>query len=592
MEEEHQDTLEHVAWLVNCNGANSDTSTPKAAMKLTDEQLNAVDLFKHTRSLKVSAFAGTGKTSTLVSMAHATQRKGLYLAFNKSIAADAAGRFPHSVACRTTHSLAFRTVAGMYKGNSDKLTQSLHGNRVAQLLNIKEIAAGNILLKPHSLAFLVSKTVQRFCQSGNDEIMVGHVPLTGKLQILELKYQQEFRDYVSKLAAHLWGLMIDPKSEAPMGHDGYLKLWSLTKPRLDYDFLLLDEAQDTNEAVLSVLRQQNSQLTLVGDRHQQIYEWRGAINAMANVETDAEAFLTQSFRFGDSVAAAATSILKILGETRAVIGDPNKDTRIAATGITGTTLCRTNVGVISVVIDALTKNRKPYVVGGVKDLVNMLEDVSRLKGSISPNCPEFFGFADWNEIVDFAGSEEGESLKSFVGIVETYGEAKLIQNLKSVSRDETGVDVIVSTGHKAKGREWDSVTLFSDFDPRLSKDDPPKQVLNHEEARLLYVAATRAKQRLVVPARLAEKWNATPGLSSVSEYSHTAVVKMRAPDVSLPSLPSFAKVIVPSGKAGQKQAVTATPPQPENRTPVQSTKVESHGKGLLSAIFSLLSGTK
>lgn len=530
-------------------------------MKLTGEQAHAVDLFKASSSLKISAFAGTGKTSTLIALAQSTNKQGLYLAFNKSIAAEAKSRFPRSVDSRTMHSLAYRAVPSVYQGNTAKLTQSLHGNLVAQLLRIEEIAVGNITLNPRALAFLTAKSVQRYCQSGDDEVTVRHVPLTGKLQTLNPKYLDEFRTYVSALAAHLWDRMLDPASEAPLGHDGYLKLWSLSKPRLDYDYLLLDEAQDTNEAVLSVLRVQDSHLTLVGDRHQQIYEWRGAVNAMASVATEAEAALTRSFRFGETVAAAANSILTRLGETRAVVGAPNRDTRIVATGRTGTILCRTNAGVVTVVIDALTKNRSPHVVGGVTDLLRMLDDVGKLKRSIPGESPEFFGFNDWHEVVDFAESEEGESLRSFVNIVTANGEATLIHKLKSVSREEEGADLVVSTGHKAKGREWDSVTLFTDFEPRLSKDDPPKQVLNQEEARLLYVAVTRARELLVVPPRLAEKWNVPPAPALAVPVLAPAVTSLRSPK-PLPALPSFAKVVKQSPSACPQKTARPVPTLP------------------------------
>jgi hypothetical protein len=575
---------------------------------LTDEQANAVDLFKSSHSLKISAFAGTGKTSTLTAVGKSTKKNGLYLAFNKSIAAEASTKFPRSVDCRTTHSLAFRSIASMYHGNTEKLTKSLHGNHIAQLLDIEELAVANITLKPQSLAFLTAKTVQRFCHSGDDEIAVRHVPISGKLQMIDSKYQDEFKGYVSKLAAHLWGRMLDPASAAPLGHDGYLKLWSLQKPRLNYDFLLLDEAQDTNEAVLSVLRNQDSHLTLVGDRHQQIYEWRGAINAMASVQTEAEAVLTRSFRFGDSLAVAATSILRVLGETRAVIGDPNRETRIAAAGRTGTILCRTNAGVIAIVVDALNENRRPHVVGGVDDLIRMLQDVSKLKCSIPAISPEFFGFKDWNEVVEFAKSDEGESLRSFVGIVLAYGEETLIQRLRSVSREEEKADLIVSTGHKAKGREWDSVTLSPDFEPRVNKENPPKQVLSQEEARLLYVAATRARQLLVVPSGLAARWNVSPAPATPPIRIPAPSVIPAAPKNPLPELPSFAKVVKPPAEAAQTASRPAPLPAPFitarkptvpsvstsqaklSRHDTHTTRVPASQPGLISSIFSFLRG--
>lgn len=513
-------------------------------MELTSEQAHAVDLFKTSQSLKISAFAGTGKTSTLTAVAKSTSKFGLYLAFNKSIAEEARAKFPISVDSRTTHSLALRTVPDAFRGNTSKLMGALQGNHIARLLSIEEIAVGGITLKPRSLGYLTARTVQKFCQSGDEAIHLCHVPLSGKLDRIDLQYQEQFRIYLSKLAAHLWDRMTDPRDDAPLGHDGYLKLWSLSKPQLNYDFLLLDEAQDTNEAVLSVLRCQDSHLTLVGDRHQQIYEWRGATNAMASVKADAEAVLTRSFRFGDAVADAATSILRVLGETRQVIGDPTRNSRIASSGATRAVLCRTNAGVVSVVVDSLASGRRPHVVGGVSDLLRMLEDVTRLKRGVPAECAEFFGFQDWGEVVEFSESDEGESLRSFVSIVGAFGEVALIQRLKTVEREEPSADLIISTGHKAKGREWDSVTLHSDFEPRPSKEDPNKFVLNQEEARLLYVATTRAKELLVVPPRLAAKWNvplSRSGPQVQSPVKATPAIPKKEP----PALPAFAKIVSP-----------------------------------------------
>jgi hypothetical protein len=513
-------------------------------MRLTEEQSKAVDLFGSSRSLKISAFAGTGKTSTLKALADSTRKRGLYLAFNSSIAKEAAAKFPRAVDCRTTHSVAFRAVPDEYRGNNAKLTDALHGNYVAQQLRLEEIAVGRVTLKPRALAYLATKTVQRFCQSADTEVLVDHVPLSGKLDRIESRYKRQFKSYISELSAHLWSRAMDPSDPVPLGHDGYLKLWSLSRPTLAYEFILLDEAQDTNEAVLSVLRAQRAHLTLVGDRHQQIYAWRGAINAMASVETEAEAALTRSFRFGESLANVASLILRDLGEERRVVGDPSRDTRVQASGETGTILCRTNAGVVSVVIDELAGGRKPHVVGGVGDLNRLLEDVTKLKKSIPATSPEFFGFENWDEVVEFALSEEGESLRTFVNIVKAHGEVSLIRCLKSVARDEAQADTVISTGHKAKGREWDSVALFSDFEPRDLSGAAELAELREEEARLLYVATTRARKLLVVPPGLANAWNvvpAPPTAPSTSPALHQAPPFLtRKP---FPQLPSFAKVV-------------------------------------------------
>jgi hypothetical protein len=66
--------------------------------------------------LRVLAAAGTGKTSTLVALAEMLRRspkhgKVVYLAFNRTAAADAQKRMPAGVEVRTLHSMAFRLQA-------------------------------------------------------------------------------------------------------------------------------------------------------------------------------------------------------------------------------------------------------------------------------------------------------------------------------------------------------------------------------------------------------------------------------------------------------------------------------------------------
>ena len=57
-----------------------------------------------------------------------------------------------------------------------------------------------------------------------------------------------------------------------MTHDGYLKIWAKTNPKLAaYDFIFLDESQDTNPVTLDVLMRQRlhktTGLVFVGDTH-------------------------------------------------------------------------------------------------------------------------------------------------------------------------------------------------------------------------------------------------------------------------------------------------------------------------------------
>ena len=56
--------------------------------------------------------------------------------------------------------------------------------------------------------------------------------------------------------------------------------------------------------MMGILSNQPNQVIYVGDAHQQIYEWRGAVNAMKRLPLP-QTLLTQSFRFGDQIADVA-----------------------------------------------------------------------------------------------------------------------------------------------------------------------------------------------------------------------------------------------------------------------------------------------
>ena len=83
---------------------------PVTAVKPIAEQEAARELFLRGEGLCIDVYAGTGKTTTLQLLANSSGQRGLYLAFNRSIAEDARSRFPDQVACATSHSIAFRGV--------------------------------------------------------------------------------------------------------------------------------------------------------------------------------------------------------------------------------------------------------------------------------------------------------------------------------------------------------------------------------------------------------------------------------------------------------------------------------------------------
>jgi hypothetical protein len=467
----------------------------KSSRKPTAEQQQAIDQFRGGGSVKINAYAGTGKTSTLEFLAHSTTRRGQYIAFNRDIVRDAEDKFPSTVNCSTSHSLAFKATPSAYRRN-DKMTGKINANQLAEMLNLKRWDIdGRHVLQPRSQGYLILDTLRRYMQSADVELAAHHVSRHGSLLAAPEATIRAMTEFALHGAKHVWSRMRSASDPMPLGHDGYLKLWALSNPAIAADFILLDEAQDTNPVVLDVLRKQPAQMIYVGDKYQQIYEWRGAVNAMEKIETQGETYLTTSFRFGPAIAECASKLLVLLGEERPLKGNMAIKSRVGSVE-PRTILARTNASTIAAIIECLDKGKKPHLVGGTDELMDMLRGVQDLKEGKQSTVPDFFGFDKWEQVVEFAKSGEGDHLLSFVNLVESRGERQLMWALNR-SVDEERSDLIISTAHKAKGREWSTVRLMDDF--LRSQPGKPNMGPDPAEVRLFYVALTRAKDAVDVP---------------------------------------------------------------------------------------------
>lgn len=530
----------------------------KPRFKPTDEQATALAAFLEGKSLKINAFAGSGKTSTLQLLANATGLRGQYIAFNKSIVSDAGDKFPDTVDCSTSHSLAFRAAPARYKQDIGKLTNRCTAKQLVEVLDIKRHRFGDkYSVTPDSQGYLYLETIRRYAQSADDEIGQQHVPTLGAFRAAPDDVLQELTSFALDGARQVWVRMLSERDAIPLGHDGYLKLWGLSRPIIAADYIMLDEAQDTNPVVLDILQRQRGQLIYVGDRYQQIYEWRGAVNAMESIETEASTYLTTSFRFGNAIADLATKMLVKLGESQPVRANPNIVSRIGTINNPAAVLARTNATTISAIIEALDAGHKPHLVGDKSELMDMLRGVQALKENEPSTCPAFFGFKSWNEVVEFARTDEGAHLVMFVNLVEKRGEKQLMWALNRTV-DEEKADVVISTAHKSKGREWKSVRLMDDFlrsSPADKKSDGPDPA----EMRLLYVALTRAKESLEVPSPIMDfiERGITPQRESVDVQPRKLTpspgpTPRKTPDRVRPTPPTVASPRIVSEAVGEK----------------------------------------
>ena len=226
---------------------------------------------------------------------------------------------------------------------------------------------------------------------------------------------------------------------------------------------------------------------------QQIYDWRGAVNALASVDGN-RTFLTNSFRFGQPIADVANVILaRIPGAELRLTGRAPYESAVGPHDDPKAYLSRTNAGAIDFALREVGRGRRVHLMGGGSDIASFCRAALDLQATPPRRTehPELACFATWTEVRDYADLDpNGDELRLMVKIIDEYGAQTIIDLVNSTAKEEDA-DIVVSTAHKAKGREWDVVRLGSDFSTPKDGGEP-----SPSELRLLYVAATRARRHL------------------------------------------------------------------------------------------------
>ncbi|MGU9951193.1 MAG: UvrD-helicase domain-containing protein [Gammaproteobacteria bacterium WSBS_2016_MAG_OTU1] len=475
-------------------------------MELTTEQKKIINA--SSDKARIIAFAGTGKTSTLVELAkNRPQKKFLYIAFNKAIKLEAESKFPSNVECKTMHALAFADVGKFYR-EADKLINRIKPFQVDGFAN-------NMYVISQTLT-----TIRNFCYSKYDTINDENVPESVK---------SPARDKIIYNAKNLWKRMVDKEDPMKIEHDVYFKIAQLSGQlarRLKrYDSVLLDEAQDANPAMLAALKEANGSVIAVGDPHQAIYGFRGCYDAFADLSGDTF-FLTHSFRFGESIADLATRLLcrfkneenSIVGagEESEVVWDENSIQRQVARQNQHMVICRTNTGVLSAAIDCLfAKPQVSYhIIGGCNEEIFrttrsiagvMFNRPDEIKDPMVKHFENPKGLVFWlSDLKKYAEENNDAEIKIGCSLCESYGN-RIFDILDEVRANncptEKDARQLITTAHKAKGLEADIVFLdddFATFATSIFQNEFPLQENGEQEINLLYVAITRARKLLFV----------------------------------------------------------------------------------------------
>lgn len=463
----------------------------------TPEQQSALDLFRSGDSMVIEAGAGTGKTSTLIMIGDSTDARGQYVAFNKAIVTEAGSKLPRNVAANTAHSLAFQAIGKTY-------SHRLRAPRVkpwdlARMLDVERFVirygSQTKTLDAGFLAGLVMRGITRFCQTADLQPMPKHIPYVDGIDVPTAQGHRTYvnndrlRDQLADALAYAWADLTKTQGQLPFRHEHYLKLWQLSDPKIPAEFILFDEAQDANPVMAAIVAaQEHAQCVYVGDSQQQIYEFTGAVNAMAEFDATHRTFLTQSFRFGDAVAETANLVLsKIPSADLRLRGFEKISSTVETLDDPRAILCRTNARSVEELLTETERGRRAHLVGGGGEVAAFARGAKSLQDGKHSSHPDLACFGSWGEVLDYVDNDpQGSELAGMTKLIQKFGVETVLRALDGNAQASTA-DVTISTAHKAKGREWSSVKIANDFPPEVEGD---------AEFRLMYVAVTRAQHVL------------------------------------------------------------------------------------------------
>lgn len=467
-----------------------------ATQTLTVEQEQALDAYRTGNSLVLSAYAGSGKTSTILALAGDDNRRGTYLAYNRAIVEDVAremGRAAPNVQARTAHSLAYAAVGKDFRHRL--YSERISSAKVAQMLGLKalevEVRGHTHRLAAGFLAGCVMDGIRQFCNSAQREPGPELLPAIEAIDDPDSTENDfRYRAHCANALGDAWNDLSHEEGSLRFTHDCYLKLWQLGAPTIPGEVVFVDEAQDVNPVLADVIERQGCQLVAVGDSYQQIYAWRGAVDALARLGhrpgTLASA-LTASFRFGPEIAKVADRVLEQLGATDEIVGRGGPSS-VQSIDRPDAILCRTNAGVMNTLLEEIG-TRQCAIVGGGSEMASFAKAYIDLRDRGHSSHRELHCFGSLAELAEFVTNDpSGSDLALQAKLCDLYTPEVIIDALSRTVSESTDDVLTISTAHRAKGRQWPTV--------RLGPDWSAKRNDTAEELRLAYVAVTRARRTL------------------------------------------------------------------------------------------------
>lgn len=539
------------------------TFTPSAAQQafydwVDDEHGHAI----------LNAVAGSGKTTTILNGIAMMRGKVWFGVYNKKMADEIKGKLAghptlssrtefkadERVESSTFHSLGYGIVRGMSYPNEVEIDDKKVKRLVDQIIETNEARdqqprpdlrdlAGTIL-KLVSMAknrgFVPSDRV-RPGLSDMDSVsdwldMVDHFDIGETLDDEQVDKAISFaRVVLRKSNMDISTIDMDDMIYLPLARRVNLKPWH------KFDWVLIDEAQDTNparRALAALVMAPRARLVAVGDPHQAIYGFTGADNDSLEQIRDAfdakEMSLTVSYRCPQAVVAHAQQWVSHIeahenAPLGAVVSQPYGDfvgdvidMDRADYGETAI-LCRLNKYLVGLCFKFIREG-VPAKIEGRNIGEGLIKLSTRWKSAKTVNGLETkLREYEEREVAKALAKEQeqrADRVADEVATILVVLERVRANGLDRVTDVVDAIEEIFADGvsdkgmltlcsaHKSKGMEWGTVYLL-DRENLMPSPFAKQQWQMDQELNLIYVAVTRAKNKLVEVTGVVEEKDPT-----------------------------------------------------------------------------------
>ncbi len=484
----------------------------------TDEQ-NAIFNCK-CNLLKVEAVAGSGKTSTLIEfIKRNSDKKILYAVFNRAMQQEAELKFK-AENIENCHPYTINSISFTYT------KEHLYNNKMS-LDRDHEVFTPEMFekfdeLKEHAdKAKLYNKVYTHFCNSVHTNV-AEYVKDADTIDFINTMNSEAIYEYnrikindVAIVIKNFYELQKNKRIKPTFNFT--LKYFLETSPIITkYDYLLIDESQDLSPVMLAIcFKLYECKKIFVGDSNQQLYAFRGAVNALQSDFLSHAKTLTLSisFRCGKNQEEL---IKNIWPNFSFVGGNISTATDKIDVNIPYTYLARTRAGVLSHAIENLDNTDKKMYVPSTVDF-KIIKDLCLLyKGQNKKNGKIFkiYGYERWEELTkDIVDNVVYDfDLKNGFELISKHTPEEILKILDNITKrtvTKEDADICISTVHGFKGLEASQVKLADDFKDleeirkrlkymkKNTDKYSPKEIKDfqewvEQEEKVFYVAVTRS----------------------------------------------------------------------------------------------------